>query len=76
MTTNTIGFAAGAIWKKLHEKGSTGHSFGDLKKITGYSADEIVAGIGWLAREGKICFKEGPRKTLIVSLVEEAVCVG
>ncbi len=76
MTSNSIGLAAGAIWRKLHEKGTAGLSFGDLKKISGFSADEIVAGAGWLAREGKICFKEGPRKTLCVSLVEEAACVG
>ena len=76
MTANSIGLAAGAIWRKLHEKGTTGVTFGDLKKISGFSADEIVAGTGWLAREGKVCFKEGPRKTLCVVLVEETACVG
>jgi hypothetical protein len=76
MTSNTIGLAAGAIWKKLHEKGASGLSFGDLKKVPGFSADEIVAGAGWLAREGKISFREGPRKTLLVVLVEETACVG
>src|SRR5262245_6869090 len=54
MTSHSIGLAAGAIWKKLHEKGTAGLSFGDLKKIPGFSADEIVAGAGWLARESKI----------------------
>jgi hypothetical protein len=73
MSTDRIGQAAGAIWKKLHEKGGTGTAFADVKKLTGFTQDEILAGIGWLAREGKLSFKEGAQRRVIISLVEEQV---
>ncbi len=73
MTPEKIGQAAGAVWKKLHEKGASGLALMDLKKVTGFTQDEATAGIGWLAREGKLSFKEGAQKKLVVSLVEEEV---
>lgn len=71
MTPEKIGQAAGAIWKKLHEKGGSSLALTDLKKIAGFTQDEATAGIGWLAREGKLSFKEGAQKKLLVALVEE-----
>lgn len=71
MSLEKIGQAAGTVWKKLHEKGAVGIPFTEVKKITGFTQDEVLAGIGWLAREGKLSFKEGPQKKLIVALVEE-----
>jgi hypothetical protein len=75
MNTERIGQAAGAIWKKLHTKGLDGVSFADLKKLPGFTPEEAMAGLGWLAREGKLCFKsEGKRSS--VSLVEEEIFAG
>ena len=75
MNAERIGQAAGAIWRKVHEKGLSGVAFTELKKLTGFTTDEVLAGIGWLAREGKLSFKEGTQKKLIVSLVEEEAYV-
>ncbi len=71
MTTDRIGQAAGSIWQKLHEKSTAGLLFADLKKIAGFTTDEALAGIGWLAREGKLSLKENPQKKLTATLVEE-----
>ena len=75
MNAEKIGQAAGAVWKKLHDKGVSGVAFADLKKITGYTSDDILVGLGWLAREGKLSFKDGPQKKLVVTLVEEEIFV-
>ncbi len=75
MTTDRIGQAAGSIWQKLHEKGTAGLLLADLKKITGFTTDEALAGLGWLAREGKLSFKENPQRKLAVTLVEEEIFV-
>lgn len=71
MNIDKIGQAAGALWRKLHEKPSGGIAFADLKKIPGFTQDEVLAGVGWLAREGKLAFKEGPQKKVILSLTPE-----
>ena len=73
MNCDRIGQAAGAIWKKLHEKGPAGVALADIKKLSTFSADEILAGIGWLAREGKLSFKESPGKKAVLALVGEEV---
>jgi hypothetical protein len=74
MNAEKIGQAAGTIWKKLREQGSDGLSFTDIKKLPSFTAEEALAGIGWLAREGKLCFKTEGKK-LLVTLVEEEICV-
>lgn len=74
MNAERIGQAAGTVWSKLHEKGPEGLAFTDVKKIPGFTSDEILAGIGWLAREGKLFFKTEGKK-FQVSLVGEGVCV-
>ena len=75
MNTEKIGQAAGAIWKKLNSKGAKGVSFTELKKVPGFTNDTVLAGIGWLAREGKLSFSVQGKKT-VVTLVEEEVFVG
>jgi len=70
MTVDRIGEAAGAVWRKLSEKGSQG--LVDLKKLPGFTADEVAAGIGWLAREGKLSFESNnAAKKIVVKLAEE-----
>ncbi|MBI4605438.1 MAG: winged helix-turn-helix domain-containing protein [Planctomycetes bacterium] len=75
MTTEKIGQAAGAIWKRLHEKGTSGLFITEVKKIPGFGTDELLAGVGWLAREGKLCFKDAIGKRIVLSLVGEEICV-
>ena len=58
MDEKNIGEIAGVIWKFLKESGSDGVSLGSLKKIEGFKADQVVAAVGWLAREGKLSFSE------------------
>ncbi len=71
MTPERIGEAAGALWKRLHAKGLEGTTLTELKKLPGFSQDEVLAGLGWLAREGKLCFRSNGKKSTVVSLVEE-----
>ena len=54
MDISLIGTHAGAVWNVLHEKG--GIDLTQLKKETKLTDKEIVAAIGWLARENKIQF--------------------
>jgi hypothetical protein len=72
LNSERIGKAAGAIWGKLHSRGKEGVTLADLKKASGFTADEALAGIGWLAREGKLCFEPQGRK-FVVKLVEEEI---
>lgn len=70
MNCDRIGQVAGILWTRLNEKGTKGISLTDIKKVPGITADEALAGLGWLAREGKLCFKSEARK-LCVLLAEE-----
>jgi hypothetical protein len=72
MNSERIGQAAGAIWTRLHQKGGAGLSFTEIKKAPGFTADEILAGIGWLAREGKLSFQTEGKKS-VVRLAEECL---
>jgi predicted transcriptional regulator len=74
MTSDRIGMAAGVLWKKIHDKGGTGVSFTEVKKLTGFTPDEAAAAIGWLAREGKLAFATEGKKQ-VVRLSEQACCV-
>lgn len=51
-----IGTQAGAVWNMLHEKGRM--DLTQLKKETKLTDKEIIAAIGWLAREGKVQSEE------------------
>lgn len=51
--TVNFGETAGKIWQALNREGSLNKS--DLLKITKLNEKEIHVGLGWLARENKIC---------------------
>jgi len=71
LNSERIGKAAGAVWNKLHTRAKDGVTLTDLKKLTGFTADEAIAGIGWLAREGKLSFESQGRKFLVKLVHEE-----
>lgn len=52
MDISVIGANAGSVWNALHENGEL--DLTKLKKETKLSETEILAAIGWLAREAKI----------------------
>lgn len=54
MDKTLIGIWAGMICRTLDEKGRL--SVEELKQATRLESDSIYAAIGWLAREGNICF--------------------
>lgn len=74
MDEQRIGLAAGAVWSYLHEEDRESATVSALKKISGFTGDEITAGIGWLAREEKIEF-ETQGKKICVCLVQTEMCV-
>ena len=74
MDEQRIGLAAGAVWSYLHEEEEDGATVSALKKISGFTGDEIAAGIGWLAREEKIEFATQGKK-ICVCLVQTEMCV-
>lgn len=66
MTNEQVGRAAGAVWAHLKERGEKGSTLYELKKkIDAFTADEIVAAIGWLAREDKIVWRQEKRRTIV-----------
>ena len=69
MNVEQIGTAAGAVWQALN----TAYALGikQLKKETKLKKEEIIAALGWLAREGKVNIDTDPEdpKELLVSLV-------
>lgn len=69
MDIETIGCYAGNIWQALNEAESLGVK--QIKKITKLKDKEIYAGLGWLAREGKLIIAPAPNdeKEFIVTLV-------
>ena len=50
-----IGANAGLVWGAL-QNGAQGLKA--LKKATKLKNDELFLALGWLAREGKLCFEE------------------
>jgi hypothetical protein len=52
------GFRAGDVYQALSAAG-TAQSVSELCKATGKSETEILLGIGWLLKEGKIKGEEG-----------------
>lgn len=56
MDKNLIEIWSGMIWQTLYEKGRL--TVEDLKQATGLESDSVYAAIGWLAREGNICFHD------------------
>ncbi len=60
---DTIGTAAGMVWHFLGENGPT--TLSKLAKEVDLPRDKVMQGVGWLAREGKVCFEDGPRSKTI-----------
>ncbi len=58
----TIGENAGAIWGAL-SNGALGLKA--LKKATKLKNEELYLALGWLAREGKICFTEAEADMIV-----------
>ena len=73
MTEETIGKAAGIVWQHLSDS-EDGVTLASLKKLEGLRADEAVAAIGWLAREGKVRF-DGTKRSCTVALLQQACLV-
>ncbi len=62
---NTIGTAAGKVWKFLNINGPSSST--KIANETGLSKNEVQRALGWLAREEKIAFEQNGR-TEIISL--------
>jgi len=61
----SIGVTAGKIWAVLEENGPL--SMTKLRESVAEPKDLFMQGLGWLAREDKICIEEEGR-TRVVSL--------
>ena len=59
----SIGLVAGWVWKYLDEHGAV--TLSKLAREIDAPRDMVMQGVGWLAREGKIEFHEGPRSKMI-----------
>lgn len=66
MDISVIGTNAGSVWNALNKNGEM--DLIKLKKETKLSDTEIIAAIGWLAREGKILSKETKKGRKTVEL--------
>ncbi len=74
MDSEKIGAAAGIIWERLRAKAREGCTLNELKRKTpGFTADEVVAGVGWLSREGKLEASTSGRKILLTLSTHEFV---
>lgn len=62
MTKDMIGVWAGIVWQTLNERGTL--SIHSLKQITTLDDEAIYSAVGWLAREGKICFDDNHELSL------------
>lgn len=59
----SIGTVAGQVWQDLDAHGSV--TLSKLAREIEAPRDLVMQGVGWLAREGKIAFHEGPRSKTI-----------
>lgn len=67
MNIDTIGYNAGLVWNALNEADALGLK--QIKKVTKLKDKELIAALGWLARENKILIAENEDdKDLIISL--------
>ena len=64
---DSIGTVAGQVWHYLNEQGPV--TLSKLAREIDAPRDLVMQGVGWLAREGKIAFHEGPRSKTI-SLID------
>jgi len=65
MNTTTIGEAAGIIWQHLSGQPDKPSTLKEIQKLKGGGANDAVAAVGWLAREGKLEFTTAGRSTRI-----------
>ena len=65
MNEESIGQAAGKVWKTLQNHAPQALTLESLEKLGGLRAEEALTGIGWLAREGKLEFQREQNKILI-----------
>jgi predicted HTH transcriptional regulator len=61
--SDTIGNAAGTIWKYLDKNGAT--SVSKITKETGLSRNDVQRAIGWLAKEDNLNFEMEGRTELL-----------
>lgn len=73
LDTERIGNVAGLLWNRLRQQNGKGCTISELKKTRGCTPDEVVAALGWLAREGKISVDQDGRRT-VLTLVEHELC--
>ena len=57
MNEENIGTWAGLIWNALNDA-KKGLNLKDLRKVTKLKVNEMHLALGWLAKEGKLNFKE------------------
>ena len=69
MNTEKIGVWAGEVWKALNEADVL--DIKQIKKITKLKEKEVIAALGWLAREDKVAFEESDdeKKETLVRLL-------
>jgi hypothetical protein len=60
---DSIGTVAGQVWRYLDGRGEV--TLSKLAREIDAPRDLVMQGVGWLAREGKISFHEGPRSKTI-----------
>ena len=58
-----IGETAGIVWAVLSEEGPM--SMAKLVQAVGSPRDIVMQGLGWLAREDKICIEEEGRSRIV-----------
>jgi hypothetical protein len=58
-----IGAAAGLVWHYLDDNGPV--TLSKLAKDVDAPRDQVMQGVGWLAREGKVRFEETSRSKVI-----------
>ncbi len=58
MNIESIGTWAGEVYKALEATETKVLSLKELKKVTKLKKDELMAALGWLAREGKVLITE------------------
>ena len=62
----SIDICARLIWQYLNQMASNNAStLGRLTREVDASRDLVMQSVGWLAREGKVTFKKGPRSEVI-----------
>ena len=58
MNTENIGTWAGFVWNALNDS-KKALNLKDLRKASKLKVNELHCALGWLAKEGKLDFKEG-----------------